>query len=184
MSQAKVTCAPLDDQAAGAQSMSMDTAARVSVLSTWLRSMLDPYVRAESASLTVTLSELPAFAAVAPARQDAVNLDAQTTGVRKVPYLALSAATWIMIGSDKPRSTACATMSICVFLSYNSYAAYAYRVRTVDYAGEPVAGVSSEGQARASGVCSSRRTRRVGSVAASHRWRLGRGDDLPWTGSN
>ncbi len=64
--------------------MSMDTAARVSVLSTWLRSMLDPYVRAESASLTVQLSELPAFAAVAPARQDAVNLDAQATGVRKV----------------------------------------------------------------------------------------------------
>ena len=46
--------------------------------------MLDPYVRAESASLTVQLSELPAFAAVAPARQDAVNLVNQTTGVRKV----------------------------------------------------------------------------------------------------
>ncbi len=64
--------------------MTIDTSARVSVLSTWVRSMLDPYVRAESASLTVQLSQLAAFAAVAPARQDAVILDAQTKGVSKV----------------------------------------------------------------------------------------------------
>ena len=61
--------------------MALDAAARVAILSTWLRSMLDPYVRAESASLTV---QLPAFAAVAPTRQDAVNLDAQTKGGSKV----------------------------------------------------------------------------------------------------
>ena len=67
-----------------------DPQAKVSVLSTWLRSMLDPESRKESALLTKQLAELPAFADVAPSKEVAASLCAATkaTGLGKVSVQA------------------------------------------------------------------------------------------------
>ena len=100
-------------QAAGTQAIADDASARVSVLSTWLRSILDPYARTESALLTVLLSELPAFAGVAPARQAAARLDAVTHGAIKASLWQHEAALHVC---DDPTNS---LRSVCAWHSWS-----------------------------------------------------------------
>ena len=141
--------------------------------------MLDPYVRAESASLTLHLSELPVLTGVAPIREYAISLDAETKAATK-------ARLWQHHGCIGSALRTCQLPTIHNHRRVTFFAPASVvqkqslygmdPLRAAVPTGEQMAGFPSASKPRVSGVQRSSGTRGLGSAPARYGWRLGRGE--------
>ena len=171
-------------QAVGSDSIAGDPAAKVSVLSAWLRSMLDPESRKESAFLTQQLSELPAFADIAPAKEIAASLRAAAKAKERGKVSGMAhVVSWNsaeLVPSDQldgtidiisyASSSGTTALVACLLLTL-TFCVNSRQLCKLVATGAEVAGLAAACPDRAAGLRGCGRTCQLEPPRACHRWR-------------